>query len=240
MEVIRSAMLTRHVSTGGAKVLQLGGTTRDLFYYPKGTVQITAASPDLTVGIWEQAGMQAAVPVNAKKTDITTTLTSSAGSIYDSVVAFDQFTSNSNDMKTILKDIYRVLKPGGTFIFIQRVQGSPVAALIRIGGGGNNVAGTFSFFNEFPLMPITQPCTYLNNTDADFGDRLAADDDQQQWDFIQWDLGAGSLDPHAVGVAIKPLQAPVDDQFSADNATFEQVMKSKKGKSGGKGKRGFS
>ena len=36
-------MLARYVRPGGARVLQLGGSTRDLFYYPQGTVQVRQA-----------------------------------------------------------------------------------------------------------------------------------------------------------------------------------------------------
>ena len=133
LEVVRTAMLSRHVKSGGAKVLQLGGSTRDIFYYPKGTIQITAAAPDLAGGLWEQAGMQAGIPVREVKSDAVAALSSSAGGAYDSVVAFDQL-ATVKDVKTFTAEVWRVLKPGGTFIFIQKVQGSPVAALVQIGG----------------------------------------------------------------------------------------------------------
>lgn len=50
LEYIVAAMLTRHVKAGGARVVQLGGSTRDLFYYPAGTVQVggTRATQELT------------------------------------------------------------------------------------------------------------------------------------------------------------------------------------------------
>lgn len=126
-------MLSRHVKSGGAKVLQLGGSTRDIFYYPKGTIQVTAAAPDLKIGLWEQAGMQSGVPVRELKVDAASALSSTAGAAYDSVVAFDQLASIPN-LKAFMGEVWRVLKPGGTFVFIQRVQGSPVAALVQLGG----------------------------------------------------------------------------------------------------------
>jgi len=55
----------------------------------------------------------------------------------------------------------------------------------------------------------------------------------QSWDFIQWDVASGALDPHVVGVAIKPLQASSSKDFAVDNAAFEQVMKAKRGGGGG-------
>lgn len=73
----------------------------------------------------------------------------------------------------------------------------------------------------------------------DVGDIIA---NSQAWDFIQWDTAAGALDPHAVGVAIKPLQVSLSDDFSVDTGTFEQVMKAKQGKGkkkGGSREKGF-
>ena len=50
------------------------------------------------------------------------------------------------------------------------------------------------------------------------------------WDFSQWDIACGVLDPHAVGVTIKPLQGGaavgVDGEFSVEKEAFEQVLKS--------------
>ena len=62
------------------------------------------------------------------------------------------------------------------------------------------------------------------------------------WDFMEWDIAVGGLDPHAVGVAVKPLQAAGGGggpEFSVDNTAFEQLMKSK-GKRGKQGRKGFS
>ena len=58
------------------------------------------------------------------------------------------------------------------------------------------------------------------------------------WDFIQWDLASGTLDPTVVGVAIKSLTEKADsDDFSVDKQIFEQLMKRKKGAK--KEERGF-
>lgn len=61
------------------------------------------------------------------------------------------------------------------------------------------------------------------------------------WDFMEWDIAVDGLDPHAVGVAVKPLQAAGggDPEFSVDNTAFEQLLKSK-GKRGKQGRKGFS
>lgn len=133
LEVVRTGMLSRHVKATGARVLQLGGSTRDLFYYPSGTLQVTAAAEDIKEGLWEQAGMQAGVPVRAIKANSASALSSSAGAAFDSVVAFDQLGSFT-DYSKYVSDVWRVLKPGGTFVFIQRISGSPVSGLVRLGG----------------------------------------------------------------------------------------------------------
>ena len=37
---------------GGARVIQVGGGSRDLYYYPKDTVLVTAISPSLRKGVY--------------------------------------------------------------------------------------------------------------------------------------------------------------------------------------------
>lgn len=50
-------------------MLQLGGTVRELYYYPGDTILVTVAAQKLNSGLWEQAGMQAGVPVQTQQTD---------------------------------------------------------------------------------------------------------------------------------------------------------------------------
>lgn len=51
------------------------------------------------------------------------------------------------------------------------------------------------------------------------------------WDFVQWDTALAGIDPHCVGVAIKPLSAAgPDPAASVDSAAFEQLMRRGKGK----------
>ena len=46
LEYVTAAMLTRHVPRegSGANVIQVGGGTKELFYYPKNTLQVTAGT----------------------------------------------------------------------------------------------------------------------------------------------------------------------------------------------------
>jgi SAM-dependent methyltransferase len=129
-------MLSRHVNPNCAKVLQLGGTTRDIFYYPKNTIQVKIldtkphAGP---LGLWDQAGIQAGIPVNAVEGTAHGTMTSCPGSAFDSVVMFNQL-SVKEDVEALVMEAYRILKPGGTLIFVQRMQSSSaLSLLVRIG-----------------------------------------------------------------------------------------------------------
>jgi len=51
------------------------------------------------------------------------------------------------------------------------------------------------------------------------------------WDFVQWDEALQGSDPHAVGVAIKPLTAVGGSKApdgSVDAVAFEQLMRRNK------------
>ncbi|EFN53520.1 expressed protein [Chlorella variabilis] len=186
LEYITAAMLARHVRSGGARVLQLGGSTRDLYYYPQGTVQVTVGGADINAGLWEQGGIQ------AKKV-----LSSQAGSTADSIVLVNQM-QQWGDMQQLLAQVYRVLKPGGTLIFIQRLRGGPLQLLL-VGSGG--------------------------------ADPAAVEAVQQYggWDFVQWDATLEGTDPHAVGVAVKPLSTG-GTAASVDAEAFEQLRRRGKAK----------
>jgi hypothetical protein len=119
IELITASMLSRHVKPGGARVLQVGGSTRDLYYYPKGTTSVTILlqKEGESSGFWEQAGLQAQVPV-----DIVRKSEGIREGSYDSVVAFNQLDSKKMISNTpLITKLKESLKPGGTFIFIQKL-----------------------------------------------------------------------------------------------------------------------
>lgn len=132
IELITASMLSRHVKPGGARVLQVGGSTRDLYYYPKGTVSVTVLlqKEGESSGLWEQAGLQAQVPVEIVRNN-----QGIREGSYDSVVAFNQLDSKKmNSNTTLIAKLKESLKPGGTFIFIQKlsdgVEESTIDALV--------------------------------------------------------------------------------------------------------------
>ncbi|PSC74024.1 phosphatidylethanolamine N-methyltransferase [Micractinium conductrix] len=198
VEYVTAAMLARHVKPGGARVLQLGGTTRDLYYYPAGTVQVTVGGADLKTGLWEQAGMQAKVPVQAVQEDVQRVLAAQAGSSADSVVLLGTM-GQLGEPEQLAAQVYRVLKPGGTLVYVQRVRGGPLQPLV----GGTDGAV------DAALVEAVQ--NYAG------------------WDFAQWDTAQEATDPHAAGVAIKPLSAggPISSgaPSSVDKVAFEQLMR---------------
>jgi len=124
-------MLSRHITSSGARVVLLGElSTRDLYYLPSSTIQATVVGKDINAGLFEQAGFQASVPVCVLKQSTLAALASMQAASADSVVAFEQL-NNKEDLPHLLNLVLRVLKPGGTFIFLQRVRGSPLA--LRLG-----------------------------------------------------------------------------------------------------------
>ena len=61
-------MLSRNVPAG-ARILQLGGDVKQLYYYPSDTILVSVAAPKLNKGLWEQAGVQAGVPVLVQQSE---------------------------------------------------------------------------------------------------------------------------------------------------------------------------
>ena len=110
-----------------------------------------------------------------------------------------------------------MLKPGGTCIFVQRIAGSGIAGLVRLTAREGAPVGRHGLAAAAAADACTGPwvcpascaaCpTKLRpstlRADASTLDALTED---EGWDLVQWGVAVGGLDPHAVGVAIKPLQ----------------------------------
>ncbi len=200
LEVVRTAMLSRHVKQGNAKVLQLGGTTRDLYYYPTGTVKITVNDLGIKKGLFQQAGMTVGIPVEATSFEIMECLSKTPTGSLDSVVSFEQFgdIEGASELSTILSEIGRVLKPGGTFIFYQRLANGGFAQL------GSRSSGSVLQIGEIISSSV-----------------------DTVWDFCEYDVAAQGLDAHDVGVAVRCM-AYEEDTFSVDDGAFEEILKKQK------------
>lgn len=201
LEIVRTAMLSRHVKNGGAKVLQLGGTTRDLFYYPAKTLSVSVNLLDggtRTQGLFEQAGIQVGIPTTATAVPLVDCLASVPTASLDSVVAFEQFgeVATPEALESIASDISRVLKPGGTFIFYERIARD---------GGFAQLGGK-------------------RGSRLDVGGVIAGLD---VWDFCEWDTAAGGLDRHDVGVAIRGMREEGSGvmEGSVDSSAFEALVR---------------
>ena len=179
LEVVRTKMLGRYVARNKSRVLQLGGTTRDLFYYPKGVIQVIVNAPNVTSSLYEQAGIQSGIPVSANCENTVEFLSSQERNMFDCVVCFDQFDNSMEEsqIKNMVNMIHRVLKPGGSFVFYQRTK------------EGNSLFGG-----------LTQTLGGKPSLDRDIGNLIARNN---PWDFCEWDTASPSVDPHQVGVCIK-------------------------------------
>ena len=190
-------MLARHVKQFDAKVLQLGGTTRDIFYYPKRTMQVVVISDAEPKGIWENAGIQSSIPVIFADSSIENFVALSNENSFDSLVLFQPFANLSNP-KYIMNCFWKILKPGGCLIFIQKFGGIGAPQLAANGKSSNS--SIIDFLQE------------------------------SRWDFIQWDTALPYLEPHIVGICIKPLNfksRSEESNSSVDIETFRQLKKRK-------------
>ncbi|KAL3162587.1 hypothetical protein ABBQ38_008636 [Trebouxia sp. C0009 RCD-2024] len=174
LQYITAAMLGRWVPKGGVRVIQIGGGTRDLYYYPKDTILVTAISPKLKKGLMGQAAIQAGIPVDVRQ-ETPSSLSFQGNSSVEAVVCL-QSLKLLPDLPRFLAEAHRVLKPGSPFIFLQPVKGEGLtgATQLLLGGAGNAI-------DEKDLN----------------GMRSAG------FDSVEWDIALAAQNPHAVGVALK-------------------------------------
>jgi hypothetical protein len=55
------------VLLGGARVIQVGGGTKELYYYPNDATLIINIGENINPGLMQQGGVQAGVPTEARK-----------------------------------------------------------------------------------------------------------------------------------------------------------------------------
>ncbi|GFR49352.1 hypothetical protein Agub_g11376, partial [Astrephomene gubernaculifera] len=192
LEYITAAMLTNHVPKGdpGPRVIQIQGGSRELYYYPKSTVQVTVVGEQLNKGLLEQAGLQAAVPTLARPQS-PANLGFAADCSVDAVVALPGGLAGLSGAQraAFTGEALRVLKPGCPLVFVERIPGGlPIRFL---GTSGKTLEESF-------LQGLKQ------RTEA--------------FELVQWDVALEGQDPHALGVAIKAANYRVPVQASSKRA----------------------
>lgn len=109
------------------------------------------------------------MPVNTVKSDIAAGLAAQAGSSYDSIVAINHLSSNTSEVKSFIKQVQRLLKPGGTFVFIQKINtsSSPLSGLVRIGSSGEAVGmSQFCQFRVQKPSSIVHCCSHCSQSSS--------------------------------------------------------------------------
>lgn len=97
----------------------MGGGTRELYYYPRGTELVHVVGADVNPGLMDQAGVQAAIGVIAKRQSPAELGFLPAAS-QDAVVCVRTLGGLSAvQLKAFLTQAVRVLKPGAPLVFIE-------------------------------------------------------------------------------------------------------------------------
>uniref|UniRef100_A0A383VYG1 Methyltransferase type 11 domain-containing protein n=1 Tax=Tetradesmus obliquus TaxID=3088 RepID=A0A383VYG1_TETOB len=179
LEYITAAMLTKYVPQAGkgATVIQLGGGTRELYYYPKNTMTVINVGENVNKGLMEQAGVTAAVPTIVKQQPITD-LSFQPDASVDAVVALGVISQlSAQQRQQCLEEAARVLKPGMPLVFVEPVLegGSPLRGLVGVSAGKQ-------------ALPSAE---------------LQALQESSAFSYSQFDVALQGQDPHAVGVAVK-------------------------------------
>ena len=128
IEYITAAMIARHVPPQ-ASVIQIGGGTKELFYYPKTIEKVTVVGENVNKGLMEQGGIQAGCPTICKSTSPADMRFAPTNSI-DALIcirAFGQLGSLTGE--GFLLEAARVLKPGGKIVFIEQVSSGIISGL---------------------------------------------------------------------------------------------------------------
>ncbi|EFJ45877.1 hypothetical protein VOLCADRAFT_118240 [Volvox carteri f. nagariensis] len=217
LEYITASMLTNYVPKGepGPRVIQLQGGTRELYYYPKSTVQVTVVGENVNKGLLEQAGLQAAVPTVAKQQSPANLGFASDGSV-DAVVSLGAVAGMSEQQRAVFTtEALRVLRPGCPIIFVERIPGGlPIRFL-----GASSATLAESYLQG-----------WKERNDA--------------FELVQWDVALEGQDPHAVGVAVKSAdyRAPLVSrraEKAAEKAERERAEKDARKEKSRLPKKGF-
>jgi len=175
LEVIRAKTVGNLVPSKARYVMQLGGTTKDLYYYPKTIGQVMVVGEDIQPLLFEQVGSSAGTPTLARKGSVAQLGFTPDASV-DCVMSLNALGGLSEQQRQqAVREVIRVLKPGGFYVFIEPLtdEASPLRALI-------------SATDASKAMAASQLEDLLDNTGLDVK---------------QVDVALAGQDPHAVGLA---------------------------------------
>jgi ubiquinone/menaquinone biosynthesis C-methylase UbiE len=111
VQLVTARLLSRSLPKGNIRVVQLGGGSRELYYYPSTTVQVTVCNSDLKAGLLERAAIQAGVPILCMKERWERIERLPARSA-DALVCV-RMLDEVEDFQRLCKAAARLLKPGG-------------------------------------------------------------------------------------------------------------------------------
>ncbi|CAM9393447.1 unnamed protein product [Choristocarpus tenellus] len=126
MQYIVAALLSNRIPKvpGGAEVLELSSKdSKTLYYMPNGGVKrvILSAVKDLDEKLVNTAAVQAGVPLALIRKQVDGTLGCPTGTM-DTVVSVYGFSEGGTggETKKLIQEVARVLKPGGTLLFVEK------------------------------------------------------------------------------------------------------------------------
>ncbi|KAG0585375.1 hypothetical protein M758_2G006900 [Ceratodon purpureus] len=186
MQYFIAAMLGRHVPKGGARVLDLGiREGRNLYYYPKDTVQVIAVTSKPNLQLLESQGVNAKVPIR-----VAPDCSKIPANSMDAVVSvYGMAEMSDEEVASALSDAARVLKPGKPLIYVENVgsENALVRAAQQLIESIAKVVGS-NYRVTRDVLPFVQ------NTEG-LGD-------------LKYETILGFQDPHLVGIAIKQGRTP--------------------------------
>lgn len=202
LDYIKTAMITKYVDDKGYRVLQLGGRKQDIFAYRLGTASLLVVTPDTPPKRFEEAGKEVKMKVSGLNGPVGS-IPSLPDEAVDIIISFNQLNS-SLDLDQHMKEILRILKPGGRFVMLQKIEsGDGLVPLLRIFPGSDGTS-----------IELDKVLDYLEAGEED-------------WESIKWDLVIETQDPHALALGVKKRRL-VPFTSVDERAFMEQMKRSKK------------
>ncbi len=109
----------------------------------------------------EQAGLQAGVPVECRRYS-PSSFKFQADSSVDAVIMTNQMAvlAESGKLQQCFSEVQRVLKPGGRFIFLQRLSGAALQPLLQGAGRGIGAEKSYFFYCYIHVLNSSNTAVY--------------------------------------------------------------------------------